>query len=122
MASTFVNTPGYVYAVRSHASGLVKIGWTCHYMRRLAELAGRDGGRGEAATLDVFAIVRATPKLERELHEWFAPQRVRGEWFEATEAMLSFFATFPNIAPFAQFVPRFKPGPRPRPVGLTRTA
>jgi len=68
---------GYVYFVQAGAGGPIKIGYA------------KSDWRGRVKTLQTAIPVTLTPLLvvmacqgtEREMHETFAPYRLRGEWF-----------------------------------------
>ena len=48
-------------------------------------------------TLKVLATIKATTKLERELHSKFAAAHIRGEWFRRTEAIEAFIASSATV-------------------------
>lgn len=68
---------GYVYFVRRHIDGLVKIGHSQNPKRRFNQL------RCDSAALDVLGIVSTASRrqLERMLHLCCHKQRAFGEWF-----------------------------------------
>lgn len=72
---------GWAYAVRDSLSGLVKIGCTTNVPARLRSL--RTGAPGDLELIWQAVGGRA---LEIHLHKVFHDQRVRGEWFEFTDA------------------------------------
>lgn len=71
-----------VYFVRADG-GLVKIGWTADFAKRLTNL-----NSASSAPLTVLATYPGGAALEQHIHERFADDRVRGEWFKATPELL----------------------------------
>jgi hypothetical protein len=104
-----------VYVVRAlagEASGLVKIGCTrkvevpdC----RLREVASSRLVRGP---IDVLWGKIATGRLERELHEWFAPfHRAIGgerEWFSLSDEDLGLLLAIDSDLPRGVLTPRLR--------------
>lgn len=74
----------YVYLIDSGHT--VKIGYARNPRKRLALLQ-----TGNDEPLRLVAAIPGTKRLERELHELFAGDRVRGEWFFPTFELLEFF-------------------------------
>ncbi|MCY3780111.1 MAG: GIY-YIG nuclease family protein [Chloroflexi bacterium] len=77
---------GYVYVIQDvEFSGFYKIGRTSSPARRLNEI--RNILPGES---DVVAIIDAedAPALEWQLHQRYAENRKRGEWFELSGAQI----------------------------------
>lgn len=66
---------GCVYCI-GPVAGPLKIGWSTDPEKRLSELQ-----TGNAETLVIHAIFPGSQAIERGLHELFADQRLRGEWF-----------------------------------------
>jgi hypothetical protein len=66
-----------IYFVQCEATKLVKIGVTNDVRRRMAMLA-----TGSAAPLKLLGIAEGDAEAESDLHQRFAAQRVRGEWFQ----------------------------------------
>jgi predicted GIY-YIG superfamily endonuclease len=77
-------TDGYIYFVRSAASGLVKIGFTASPETRMRGLEHSSGGE-----IEVLHQMRGTVAEERALHKQFASARRKGEWFEATDELIA---------------------------------
>lgn len=67
--------------------GLVKIGFSSQFERRLASLQ-RDHGE-----LEVIGTVPGGRDRERQMHRRFHQARVRGEWFRFTPAIRQAFTT-----------------------------
>jgi len=68
------------YFIRGATTGLIKIGESVDPVRRLAELA-----KGGSERLELLAV----GGTERQLHAELAGDRVHGEWFRATRAVLA---------------------------------
>ncbi len=77
---------GYVYVIRdvSH-TGQYKIGRTNHPATRLNQF-----GVTLPFETKVIAILETNdaPALERELHQYYAARRTRGEWFDLTDRQI----------------------------------
>lgn len=73
--------PGYVYIFkRNNATNIYKIGQTSyHPLRRLHEIEKAKGIKLELAT---FIKSPMYLKIEQEMHNLFAEQRIKGEWFK----------------------------------------
>lgn len=75
--------PG-VYFLGSPSSRLIKIGQSGDVGNRVYSIC-----QGAAERLQVVAVWRNCPhnprRTERMLHQFFATQRVRGEWFRISE-------------------------------------
>ena len=81
MATEHDRDPGFCYLIR-HPSGLHKIGRSIDPLARLCRIAPKSLGLQlvhHIATGDM-------PWLERYLHQAFSHRRVRGEWFNLTDA------------------------------------
>lgn len=74
----------YVYLI--DGGWAVKIGVAKDPAKRLRLLQ-----TGSAEQLQLVAAIPGTAELERELHELFSGDRVRGEWFVPSFELLSFF-------------------------------
>ena len=70
-------TAGYVYAIGSEDFPFVKIGHTTNVAARLAQLQ-----TGNPYRLEVLGTWPGTFALEQLVHQSFAFQRLRGEWFD----------------------------------------
>lgn len=73
-----------VYFIQA-SDGSVKIGRTTDVKRRLANLQ-----TSHAYELKVIRIIDGGPVEEWECHHAFRDARIRGEWFEYRDAMLTF--------------------------------
>lgn len=78
---------GFVYLIRAGASGPVKIGWASDPHKRLAQLQSGNHEQLRLLDCDQFPVEDAR-EIERDLHQTFAAQRIRGEWFRAEGPVL----------------------------------
>ena len=76
-----------VYFILDRERQAVKIGVSDDPKKRLAGLQTSHVGE-----LELLATTPGEFERERELHEQFAPLRIRGEWFRATESLMGFVA------------------------------
>ena len=76
---------GVVYFVEAPATGQIKIGFTTNIEARFKALSAHSG-----AELRLLATMPGTRRKERTLHRKFAADRVRGEWFRATDDLLAY--------------------------------
>lgn len=72
-------TRTFVYAMRNERNGYIKIGRSDNPKFREKTLQSEEP---EVTLLFAYFV---EPDRERELHEVFAGQRVRGEWFDLSE-------------------------------------
>lgn len=79
---------GFVYFIRAEQVGLVKIGFSADPARRIASLAG-----GSPLRLDLTVRVSGTQDDERFLHHRFKVDWSHGEWFRASDSILSLIET-----------------------------
>ncbi len=77
-----------VYFVQARHLGLIKIGFSGNPQKRLNSLK-----TGSPDELNILKVIKGSPRLEAELHRRFASDRVRGEWFKPSAALLSFIQT-----------------------------
>lgn len=77
------NQPGLVYFIQA-ASGPIKIGFTLDFPRRFRHLQ-----QSTFEELKVLAVLSADSHLERRMLRLFKPDNIRGEWFVATERLLT---------------------------------
>lgn len=75
----------YVYFVHAPDSGRVKIGRAADVRRRLAVL---QTGSPEALRLLAATLDKSGGELERDFQRMFAADRLKGEWFKASEPLL----------------------------------
>lgn len=75
--------PGLIYFVGFGDS--VKIGFTTNFPKRLKALQTTLPER-----LTVYVTMLGTTDAERSLHNQFAPDRLTGEWFRLSDAVLAF--------------------------------
>lgn len=78
-----IGSGGLVYFVRSGVGGPIKIGRSHRPYERLAAMQATSG-----EGLHLLGMVAGGAELERALHERFAADRLHGEWFAATPALL----------------------------------
>lgn len=72
-----------VYMVQVGEHGPVKIGWTDNLRDRLIQLQ-----ISNYQTLTVLRVFAGGIEVERQLHDRFADQHLRGEWFSFCKSML----------------------------------
>jgi hypothetical protein len=68
----------YVYLIRSEESGMYKVGVSKHPKKRIKQL---QTGNGEELTLIESFPSNFPHKVETALHNGYAPDKKRGEWF-----------------------------------------
>jgi hypothetical protein len=73
-----------VYVIRARPSGKLKIGQAVHAERRLEYLQ-----TGTWERLELILTIPDDRNLERDLHKRFASDRLAGEWFEPSPAILA---------------------------------
>jgi hypothetical protein len=76
-----------VYFVRAGDDGPIKIGYAREPQRRLNAMQADNHMQ-----LHLLATLPGGPELERALHYFFAPLRVRGEWFRNAPPLSTFVA------------------------------
>lgn len=81
-----------VYFIRGRDA--IKIGFSLEPRLRLRELQ-----TSHSEPLELLGIMDGNPDVERGLHERFAALRRSGEWFEASEALLTFVAENSSLPP-----------------------
>jgi hypothetical protein len=76
--------PGVIYFVKPVGRNIVKIGYSSkeNWSFRLAALQN-----GSAERLQPLMLITGRPADEREHHERWADDRIRGEWFRYTREM-----------------------------------
>lgn len=75
---------GFVYFIRAGEQGPIKIGTALDVPRRLKKLQ-----QAHSEKLTILAARKGGRVTERKYHERFAALRIRGEWFEPSEAILT---------------------------------
>jgi hypothetical protein len=70
---------GRVYLIRNEVNGFVKIGFSVQPDLREKTL------QAEEPTLVLIGSIAGTVRTEHALHNAYADQRIRGEWFNLTE-------------------------------------
>jgi hypothetical protein len=76
----------WVYFIESTGNGRIKIGFTTGDV----ETRRRALQTGSPEPLRVLAMIQGDEKLERRLHVRFAADRIVGEWFTPSDALVSF--------------------------------
>jgi len=71
---------GWVYAIRSRDTGLIKLGMSRDPKRRL-----RDLSTASSSELELLWSHGGGLSLEAFLHRYFTARHVRGEWFDFTD-------------------------------------
>ena len=75
----------HVYVIRAGTKGPIKIGYAANVASRLAGLQ-----TASPAPLRLLAAVAGGRGLERDLHAFFARDRIRNEWFRGSADLTSF--------------------------------
>jgi hypothetical protein len=75
---------GWIYLISDGRA--YKIGYARDPEKRLRLLQ-----TGSSESLQIIAVINGPSSLERELHELFAGDRFRGEWFNSSRELLGFF-------------------------------
>ena len=83
-------TPCYVYFVLNRDSKAIKIGIAKNVRHRLASLQTSSPAQLQLIGSIKTASTQAARKLESELHHQFDLWQIRGEWFEANQAITDF--------------------------------
>jgi hypothetical protein len=76
------HTDSFVYLAIARPSGLVKIGRATDARGRIRTLQ-----TGNHEELSMIACLAGGKALERDVHQLFAADRVRGEWFRGSTMM-----------------------------------
>ena len=77
-----------VYFVQAKKMGLIKIGYSTNVQKRLGALS-----TGCPDALELLCVVKGDQKLESKVHQKFAEDRVKGEWFNPSPGLLAFIKT-----------------------------
>lgn len=86
MSTPSTETPdssSYIYFIQAGVSGPVKIGVSNDPFSRLRQLQ-----TGNVENLRILAIHPGDLELEKALHRYFQPHRLKNEWFEPCEELL----------------------------------
>jgi predicted nucleic acid-binding Zn ribbon protein len=75
----------WVYFVRGESTGHIKIGYSTGCSSRLAQLQASAPER-----LVMVCTIHGDRRLEKQLHERFAKDRIHGEWFAPSAELLDF--------------------------------
>lgn len=81
----------FVYFLRAGLTSRIKIGFSRDVDRR-----HRDIDRSASAEIRVVRVIEGSRDTERWLHERFAAQRIRGEWFSFCDEMLTIMPPDPD--------------------------
>jgi hypothetical protein len=73
----------FIYFVRS--GEFIKIGQSRRWKMRIEGMQV-----GSPHTIIVLLVLKADPKLESKLHNWFRTDHFRGEWFHSGPAILAY--------------------------------
>ena len=88
----------YVYVIEAMGTNRVKIGYTKDPKRRYYDL-----NHASAVNLKVLYLIKVTTKkAEKVVHNLFADDRIKGEWFSKSKRLLDFI----KILNKKRFVPR----------------
>lgn len=71
---------GRVYLIRNNTNGFTKIGFSVQPRMREKTL------QSEEPELLLLGSIEGSRRTERALHEAYADQRIRGEWFDLTDS------------------------------------
>lgn len=76
------DTAGFIYFAQLglRFSGPIKIGWARDPAQRVGELQ-----MGTPDEIRLLSTLAGTSALEKQLHQFFAAHRIRGEWFRWSE-------------------------------------
>lgn len=86
--------PGTVYFARDLSIGAIKIGFTRDPARRIYKLR-----LGNPMGVEYEALLYGTPQLEARCHEFFWPEKIRGEWFKRKGMLARFLKRITVAAP-----------------------
>ena len=75
----------WVYFVRGETTGHIKIGYSTDCANRIVQLQN-----GAPERLVMICTTHGDRRLEKQLHERFAKDRVHGEWFAPSAELLDF--------------------------------
>lgn len=81
-----------IYFIRNTTSGSIKIGCG-HPGKRRSSLQ-----TGNEALLEILAVMPGEQREEQTLHDRFANDCVRGEWFHPTEPLMEVIRSLSNQA------------------------
>lgn len=73
-----------IYIIRGELSRMCKIGWSVDVNKRLRAIQASSGEK-----LELLALFAGSREVEQHLHRKFAADRVHGEWFRESPALLS---------------------------------
>ena len=82
--------PCYIYFILNYDSQAVKIGIAKNVKRRLASLQTSSPSKLELLGIIKTKSVNNARKIEKLLHEKFAKNRIRGEWFKTNVELLDY--------------------------------
>jgi hypothetical protein len=86
-----------IYFIQSKLNGLIKIGVTGNFKKRLKQLEMAQG-----CDLVPLCIIKGSMKLEQEFHKLFNDYREKGEWFNPNKKLLLFIDKL-NLIPQEKF-------------------
>lgn len=76
---------GHIYFIQSQGNCAIKIGFTLDVERRARELQ-----TGSPESLEIVGAMPGTVRDEKALHRHFHADHIRGEWFEASAALIDY--------------------------------
>ncbi len=75
----------YFIQEQNNSEGLIKIGLSGKPQRRLKSMQ-----TNSPVLLEIFVTLPGNEQLEEKLHEMFAENRIRGEWFKPSQKLIAF--------------------------------
>lgn len=75
--------PGFIYFIES--GGFIKIGYSKKWEKRVLSLKSANPQK-----IDVLLVIEGTREREGDLHARFQESRIRGEWYQPTQALLDY--------------------------------
>jgi hypothetical protein len=79
----------YVYIIHCKDLGTIKIGYSDNPFARLSQLQ-----MGNSSELSIVSIFKGGREEEYELHQVFASNSVRGEWFKLDDELINELANY----------------------------
>jgi hypothetical protein len=75
---------GFIYFIRSHRMGAIKIGFATDVEKRMRSLKTAIAG-----DIELLGTVAGNVDDERALHDRFSAYRISGEWFEPADEIIT---------------------------------
>lgn len=76
---------GYIYFIQTQVSLAIKIGFAVDVEQRLKTIQ-----TGNPERLEIVGVMPGTVRTEKSLHRQFRSDNIRGEWFEASAALVDY--------------------------------